>query len=113
MTDSIWRAESVLGPLNVAWTSGNGRAILRLQEDRNLVLYKDNKAVFHAPNAVGRGNSAKMQSDGNFVLYDQHNAPVWASNTAGSPGAYLAIQDDGNMAVYRKDHHPLWSTNTG
>lgn len=113
MADSIWRAESILGPLNVGWTSGNGRAILRLQEDRNLVLYKDNKAVFHAPHALGRGNSAKMQSDGNFVLYDLHNAPVWASNTAGSPGAYLAIQDDGNMVVYRKDGHPLWATNTG
>ena len=113
MADSIWRAESILSPVNVGWTSGNGRAILRLQEDRNLVLYKDNKAVFRAPNAVGRGHSAKMQSDGNFVLYDQHNAPVWASNTAGSPGAYLAIQDDGNMVVYRKDGHPLWATNTG
>ncbi len=48
-----------------------------------------------------------------IVLYDLHNAPVWASNTAGSPGAYLAIQDDGNTVVYRKDGHPLWATNTG
>ena len=41
--------------LSVAWTSGNGRAILRLQEDRNLVLYKDNQAAFQArPVAAGR-----------------------------------------------------------
>src|ERR1700760_4941931 len=45
MADSIWPAGFVLQPLNVAWTSGTGRAILRLQEDRNLVLYKDNQAA--------------------------------------------------------------------
>ena len=87
MADSIWRAESILGPLNVGWTSGNGRAILRLQEDRNLVLYKDNQAAYTAPNAWSRGNIAIMQDDGNFVLYDQDNEPVWASNTGGNPGA--------------------------
>ena len=113
MADSIWPAGSVLSPLNVGWTSGNGRAILRLQEDRNLVLYKDNKPVYQAPHARGRGHSAKMQSDGNFVLYDQHNVAVWASNTGGFPGAYLAVQDDGNMVVYHKNGHSLWATNTG
>ena len=65
----------------MAWTSGNGQAILRLQQDRNLVLYKDNNPAFQAPNAFGRGNTAIMQDDGNFVLYDQNNEPVWASNT--------------------------------
>ena len=78
MADSIWPAGPVLRPLNVAWTSGNGRAILRLQEDRNLVLYKDGKAAYQAPNAFGRGNAAIMQDDGNFVLYDQNNEPVSA-----------------------------------
>jgi hypothetical protein len=86
MANSIWQAGSVLRPRNVAWTSGNGRAILRLQEDGNLVLYKDNRVVFTAPNAVHRGHHAEMQNDGNFVLYDQHNVAVWATNTAGSPG---------------------------
>jgi hypothetical protein len=53
-----------------------------------------------------------MQDDGNFVLYDQDNAPVWASNTDGNPGAYLAVQDDGNVVVYQNGS-PLWATNTG
>ena len=61
MADSIWQAGSVLQPLNVAWTSGNGEAILRLQEDRNLVLYKNNTAAYQAPNAFSRGNTAIMQ----------------------------------------------------
>ena len=112
MADSIWPAGSALQPLNVAWTSGNGRAILRLQEDRNLVLYKDNQAAYAAPNAWSRGNAAVMQDDGNFVLYDQNGEPVWASNTGGNPGAYLAVQDDGNMVVYQ-DGSPLWASNTG
>ena len=99
MADSIFPAESEL-ELNIGWISGNGQTILRLQQDRNLVLYKDNNPAYQAPNAWSNGNIAIMQDDGNFVLYDQNNEPVWASNTAGKPGAYLAVQDDGNLVVY-------------
>lgn len=99
MAASIFQAGSELG-LNIGWVSGNGRAILRLQQDRNLVLYKDNQPAFQAPNAFGNGNTAIMQDDGNFVLYDQNNQPVWASGTSGNPGADLAVQDDGNLVVY-------------
>ena len=53
-----------------------------------------------------------MQNDGNFVLYDVNNKPVWASNTAGNPGAYLAVQEDGNLVVYNQGGNPLWATNT-
>ena len=111
MGDSIFPADSELG-LNIGWISGNGRAVLRLQQDRNLVLYKDNNPAFAAPNAFGRGNAAIMQDDGNFVLYDENGAPVWASNTAGFPGAYLSVQDDGNLVVYRNGD-ALFATNTG
>ena len=111
MADSIWDAGSALQPLNVAWTSGNGVAILRLQEDGNLVLYVNNEEGFAAPKAAGHGHSAIMQADGNFVLYDLTNEPVWATNTAGNPGAHLAIQDDGNMVVYQGTT-PLFTTNT-
>ena len=67
MTDSIWTQGSSLG-ISQGWTSGNGRAILRLQEDGNLVLYKNSKAVWQAPHAVNLGDHARMQDDGNFVL---------------------------------------------
>jgi hypothetical protein len=77
MADSIWPAGSVLSPLNVGWTSGNGRAILRLQEDRNLVLYKDHNVAYPFPKALGRGHFATMQTDGNFVLYDHDKVRVW------------------------------------
>jgi hypothetical protein len=111
MADSIFQARSELG-LNIAWVSGNGRAILRLQQDRNLVLYKDNQPAFQAPNAFGNGNTAIMQDDGNFVLYDQNDEPVWASGTGGFPGADLAVQDDGNLVVYLNGN-ALWASNTG
>jgi hypothetical protein len=111
MTDSIWTQGSSLG-INEGWTSGNGRAILRLQEDGNLVLYKNSKAVWQAPHAVNLGDHARMQDDGNFVLYDRHKETVWASNTSAYPGAYLAIQDDGNVVIYDKHRQPRWTTNT-
>jgi hypothetical protein len=116
MADSIFGAGSEL-QLNEAWVSPNGATFLRLQQDRNLVVYKVSTggsfpAVFQAPNAFGNGNTAIMQEDGNFVLYDQTNNPVWASGTSGNPGAVLAVQDDGNVVVYLNGN-PLWATNTG
>lgn len=111
MSDAIFPAGSELHR-NWAWTSGNGRAVLRLQEDGNVVLYKDGRAVWQAPNAWSRGDSVIVQEDGNVVVHDRDRNPVWASNTAGHPGATLAVQDDGNAVVYQ-DGHPLWATNTG
>lgn len=51
------------------------------------------------------------QGDGNLVLYAPWG-PMWASNTAGNPGARLIIQDDGNVVSYRTDNHPIWDTGT-
>ncbi|MFD4948929.1 hypothetical protein ACFVYE_25565 [Streptomyces sp. NPDC058239] len=97
---------------NHAWTSGNGRAILRVQQDGNFVLYKDNRPVWQAPGAYPNGDHAVMQEDGNFVLYDRGGHPLWASGTW-RKGAYLAVQDDGNVVVYNADRRPVWATNTG
>jgi len=97
---------------NQAWTSGNGRAILRLQEDGNFVLYKDGRPVWQAPDTWGRGNCAVFQEDGNFVVYDSAGQPIWAAGTW-HKGAYLAVQDDGNVVVYDGSNRPVWATNTG
>jgi lipoprotein-anchoring transpeptidase ErfK/SrfK len=51
-----------------------------------------------------------MQGDGNLVLYWE-GRPVWASNTAKHPGAFLAMQPDGNLVVYQGDR-PIWSSGT-
>ncbi len=51
-----------------------------------------------------------MQGDGNLVLYGA-GQPLWASNTAGHPGAFLSMQGDGNLVVY-KGSQPIWSSGT-
>ncbi|GAA1903787.1 hypothetical protein GCM10009716_12170 [Streptomyces sodiiphilus] len=111
MADTIIRPSAQLCR-NQAWTSGNGRAILRMQQDGNFVLYKDGRPVWQAPNAWSRGNCAVFQTDGNFVVYDGAGSPVWASGTW-RRGAYLAIQDDGNVVIYNSSGAPVWATNTG
>ncbi len=59
-----------------------------------------------------RAAEAIMQPDGNFVIYDLADGfpnPVWSTNTAGNPGAYLNVQGDGNMVIYSASNTPLWS----
>ena len=48
-----------------------------------------------------------MQADGNLVLYGEGH-PLWASGTAGHPGAFLVMQGDGNLVVYQANR-PIWS----
>ncbi|WP_320778370.1 hypothetical protein [Streptomyces sp. CRN 30] len=96
---------------NQAWTSGNGRAVLRLQEDGNFVLYKDNKAAWQGAGSYPSGQYAVMQDDGNLVVYAEGDKPVWASNTNGNYGAVLVVQDDCNVCLYVSGR-PIWATNT-
>jgi hypothetical protein len=97
---------------NQAWTSGNGRAILRMQADGNLVLYKDGRPVWQAPNAWSHGVSAVFQPDGNFVVYGGRGNPVWSSGTW-HKGTYLSVKDDGNLVIYNHHRRPVWASNTG
>src|SRR3569833_4339467 len=88
--DAIFRPPGTLYR-NQARTAGNGRAILRLQEDGNFVLYKEGRPVWQAPHSWGRGVYAVFQEDGNLVVYGGGGAPVWASSTW-HRGVYLAVQ---------------------
>jgi hypothetical protein len=53
-----------------------------------------------------------MQADGNLVLYAPGSIPVWASNTAGHGGAQLVMQADGDAVLDAPGNLTLWSTNT-
>jgi hypothetical protein len=111
------RADAVFRPpvtlyRNQALTSGSGRTVLRLQQDGNLVLYKEGRPVWQAPKTWSHGVSAVFQPDGNFVVYGRGGTPIWASGTW-HKGAYLAVQDDGNLVIYNRDRRPVWATNTG
>jgi murein DD-endopeptidase len=52
-----------------------------------------------------------MQGDGNLVEYGIGDAVLWASNTAGKPGAVGQIRKDGTLAIwYGKSRAALWGT---
>ncbi|MFE7568792.1 hypothetical protein ACFU76_17815 [Streptomyces sp. NPDC057539] len=110
-SDSHFYPTATLGK-NQAWTSGNGRAILRVQSDGNVVLYKDNRAAWQAPNVYPNADRLVMQEDGNLVVYNKAGKALWAAGTW-HKGRYLAVQDDGNVVVYNKSNQPVWATNTG
>jgi hypothetical protein len=90
-----------------------GRAVLYMQADGNLVLYKDNHPVWDTATA-GAGPDVYMafQGDGNLVVYI-NSYPLWNSRTAGNYGSHLVITDDGNMIIKNAAGQWLWSTGTG
>lgn len=96
---------------NMAWTSGDGNTLLRLQEDGNFVVYRNGKAAWQADGVYPYGEKAIIQQDGNLVVYDASNTAVWASNTSGNAGAELVVQDDGNVCIYYQGK-AIWHTNT-
>lgn len=110
-TDTLYPGETLLPGQMI--TSPNGKHVLILQTDGNLVLYADRKAVWAAHL---RGTRFVMQTDGNAVLYlDAPGAtptplsfPVWWTKTT-AKGSRLVVQDDGNMVVYHDRSDPTWS----
>jgi len=95
----------------------NGRYILVMQFDGDLVLYEGVQSRDQAIWATNtsdiapslRPNRAEMDNDGSFVLYNNLNAPVWASGTEGHPGSTLVVQDDANVVIYDSSNDPLWA----
>ncbi len=53
-----------------------------------------------------------MQGDGNLVIYSEVGRPLWATGTAGHPGARAVFQSDGNLVIYNPSGTPLWASNT-
>ena len=50
-----------------------------------------------------------MQDDGNLVVYDGGNTALWASDTSGSPGAYLNLSDSGALSIVSATGSHLWA----
>lgn len=91
--------------------SQNGLFQLLMQQDGNLVLYRqDGLALWQSGTAGQPSQYAMMQIDGNFVIYGPVGA-IWQSGTAGRAGAALLMQDDGNLVIYH-GQTPIWATNT-
>ncbi|MFJ7215205.1 CHAP domain-containing protein [Amycolatopsis sp. NPDC098790] len=94
-------------------TSTDGRHVLILQGDGNLVLYGPGYRALWSTATAGRSvHSLLMQSDGNLVLYGTGSqGALWASNTAGRGSSTLRLQDDGNTVLYA-GNGASWSSGT-
>jgi len=95
--------ESISAPNKDFW--------LTCQKDGNLVLYHRGQPLWDTRTYGMAVRECVMERDGNLVLYEYSHNAVWASNTQGNPGAYLAVQDDGNVVIYVPEC-PIWSTGT-
>jgi hypothetical protein len=123
----LWASTTVLFPTarldaeqqlnrNDKLDAANGLTSLIMQDDGNLVLYRnfDGKPLW-ASNTYGKPvTHAIMQSDGNFVCYDDKGVAYWSAGTSGNLGAFLVLQDDGNLVInpIGTTTAPLWASQT-
>jgi hypothetical protein len=92
-------------------TSDNGRYVLVMQGDGNLVEYDAGHPVWASGTNVP-SSDFEAQADGNFVIYAPGHVAVWATGTNHS-GSVLTIQDDRNIVIYAPGHIAVWASNTG
>lgn len=98
----------------------NGRFLLTMQADGNLVLYDGTPSISTALWATDtwqsavRPTHADMQADGHFVLYDDAMRPAWGTGVYGPQfiNPHLQMQDDGNVVIYHNGWEPIWASNT-
>ncbi|MFF3678125.1 FG-GAP-like repeat-containing protein [Streptomyces sp. NPDC002120] len=90
------------------FSSGNSK--LLMQADGNLVLSsKDNKQLW-ATGTKSPGATARMQSDGNFVVYAADGkTELWSSKTS-TPYSYAVLQPRGVLVVYSASGQSLWTS---
>jgi hypothetical protein len=95
---------SQMGIGAVRW-SPDGRKLLVLLSDGNLVLYDVNSSgevgKIWSSNTPGLGVvKAIMQRDGNFVLYTKDNEARWHTGTDNKPTNFLMLQDRNDLYIY-------------
>lgn len=107
----ILRSDQVLGP-GQRLVSPDGRYVLVMQGDGNLVEYAPGNRAIWATGTNVRDSVVRMQGDGNLVIIAPGNRPVWSTGTNGNPGATLELQSDANLVVYAQGHTPRWASGT-
>lgn len=93
-------------------SSQDGRFVLSMQTDGNLVLYGPAGAMWWTSTNGGSDRRMVMQADGNLVVYNSANQALWSSATYGNPGARLVVQNDGNLVIYNTANQGVWASNT-
>jgi hypothetical protein len=81
----------------------NGVYDLRFQTDGNLVLYRNDTAIWTS-NTAGKGVTKAVVGNGGILLQNASGNNVWI--TGGGGLGYLAFQADGNLVYYAP--HDVW-----
>lgn len=99
-------------PLDHGVSSCDGRFLLLMQGDGNLVLYQNGSPIWNSGTQGHPAAGLYLRQDGNLVISTGMNRILWSSGTSGNTDAYILVQDDGNVVIYRQGGIPVWSTNT-
>jgi hypothetical protein len=97
--------------------SPNGRYLLVMQTDGNLVEYDTTTRAALWGSSTGQNPDAfaTMQADGNLVVYTAARQALFNTGTGGRGDitSRVIVQDDGNVVVYTGAASPLWSSQLG
>lgn len=88
--------------------SGNGKYVLFLQEDGNLVLYEGDHPHW-ASNTAGQKVTHLAFAGRHLGLYNGDHL-VWHADCDGA--AFVVIQNDRNVVAYRPDSSAAWASNS-
>ncbi|KAH7295477.1 hypothetical protein KP509_27G050400 [Ceratopteris richardii] len=101
--------------LNPGGALVNGAYTFIMQNDCNLVLYKNSQPLWSTV-TYNRGTACffTLQFDGNAVLYTGLGVALFSTNTYGlNDGShYIILQSDGNVVMYNGSGTPIWATGT-
>lgn len=104
--DSLGPGETLIP--NQRLVSGDGRYVLVMQGDGNLVEYAPNNVPIWASGTGTANSRLVMQGDGNLVIYTPAGTPVWATATNGTGGSFVQLQNDANIVVYTGSRTAVW-----
>ncbi len=109
--DNVLESGATLQPKQYL-LSPDSQSVLVLQEDGNLVLYANGKAVWNSVTFGRPPDHLEMGVDGNLVIYFKDGSN-WSTTTFGNNGATLKLQTDGNLVLYNSSNTTaLWNTVT-
>lgn len=91
--------------------SSNGRYVLALQDDGNLVIYGQSGALWSSGTYANPSAHLVLQGDGNMVIYGPTAQVYWNSGTSAS-NPTLVMQTDGNLVLYTSAG-AIWNSGTG
>ncbi|HEY8546962.1 MAG TPA: hypothetical protein VIL36_18010 [Acidimicrobiales bacterium] len=92
--------------------SEDGRFVLDMQRDGNLVLRGSDGGVLWETGTAALGSSLVVQVGGNVVVTAPSGAPQWSTGTGDAGHVTLELRDDGRLVVVDQHGTERWSTPT-